>query len=78
MTISVKDLGSEIRICVMDTGVGIDEKIVKNLYAQKIPVNKIGLYNVHQRVKLIYGNGLVINPLDPGTEVYFDVKKGMS
>jgi two-component system LytT family sensor kinase len=75
VTISVKDHGDRIRVSVKDTGAGIDEEVIQNLYQQKVPVNKIGLFNVHQRVKLIYGKGLVINRLNPGTEVYFEVKK---
>jgi len=35
----------------------------------------IGLANVHERVKLIYGTGLVIERLNPGTKVYFDITK---
>lgn len=36
-----------------------------------MPGNKIGLLNVHQRVKLLYGDGLHIRRLEPGTEIYF-------
>lgn len=77
VTISVQDLGDQVRISVKDTGIGIDEGIIRNLYHDQVPAHKIGLYNVHQRVKLIYGEGVVIQRLDPGTEVYFDVRKGM-
>lgn len=78
VTISVKDNRSFIRISVKDTGVGIEEDVIENLYQQNIPVNKIGLFNVYQRVKLIYGKELVINRLNPGTEVYFDIEKEIS
>lgn len=78
VTISVKDNGSFIRISVKDTGVGIEEEIIESLHTQNVPANKIGLFNVYQRVKLIYGKELVINRLNPGTEVYFDIGKGMS
>ncbi len=77
VTISVQDLGDQVRISVKDTGIGIDEEIIRNLYHDQVPAHKIGLYNVHQRVKLIYGEGVVIQRLEPGTEVYFDVRKGM-
>jgi len=77
VTISVKSTGERVRISVKDTGTGIEEEIIRNLYHDNVPLKKIGLYNVHQRVKLIYGNGLVIRRLNPGTEVYFDVKKGI-
>jgi two-component system, LytTR family, sensor kinase len=75
VTISVKDLGDKVRISVKDTGVGIDEKVINQLYHGDVPAKQIGLYNVHQRVKLIYGEGLIIHRLSPGTEVYFDVSK---
>ncbi|MNC79489.1 Sensor histidine kinase YpdA [compost metagenome] len=73
----MQDFGDKVRISVRDTGAGIDEEIIRNLYHDNVPSNKIGLYNVHQRVKLIYGDGVVITRLEPGTEVYFDVRKGL-
>ncbi|WP_413299624.1 sensor histidine kinase [Bacillus sp. 1P10SD] len=75
VTISVKDLGDKIRISVRDTGAGISEDVIHQLLHDDVPANKIGLYNVHQRVKLIYGQGLVIHRLSPGTEVFFDMVK---
>ncbi|STW05559.1 sensor protein [Klebsiella grimontii] len=38
-----------------------------------MPGNKIGLLNVHHRVKLLYGEGLHIRRLTPGTEIAFYV-----
>jgi two-component system LytT family sensor kinase len=73
--IAVKDLGEKVRIYVKDTGAGIEEEVVKNLYSGRAPAKNIGLYNVHQRVTLFYGKGLVIRNLSPGTEVYFDIPK---
>ncbi|WP_084786586.1 sensor histidine kinase [Bacillus tuaregi] len=78
VTISVKDNGGVIRISVKDTGVGIAEEVIENLYQQNVPANKIGLFNVYQRVKLIYGKELVIHRLNPGTEVYFDIEREIS
>lgn len=75
VTISVKDLGEKIRVTVKDTGAGISEDIIYHLQHDTVPANKIGLYNVYQRVKLIYGNGLVIHRLSPGTEVFFEIVK---
>ncbi|WP_187355367.1 sensor histidine kinase [Paenibacillus tengchongensis] len=75
VTISVKDLGDQVRIGITDTGTGIREEMITRVYSGGMPENKIGLFNVHQRVKLIYGTGLVITRLDPGTDIYFDVTK---
>jgi two-component system, LytTR family, sensor kinase len=75
VTISVKDLGEKIRVTVKDTGEGISEDVIYHLQHDTVPANKIGLYNVHQRVKLIYGDGLVIHQLSPGTEVFFEIVK---
>ncbi|AIQ44760.1 membrane protein [Paenibacillus sp. FSL R7-0273] len=75
VTISVKDLGEAVRVGITDTGAGISEETVERVYSGNMPDNKIGLYNVHQRVKLIYGQGLTIQRLDKGTDIYFDVKK---
>lgn len=75
VTIRVKDLGETVRITVMDTGVGIHQEIIDQLYADKVSAKSIGLSNVHQRVKLIYGEGLVVRRQNPGTLIYFDVAK---
>ncbi|MBW4085496.1 sensor histidine kinase [Paenibacillus sp. S150] len=75
VTISVKDLGDAVRIGITDTGAGISRETIEKVYSGDMPDNKIGLYNVHQRVKLIYGEGLTIRRLDRGTEIYFDVTK---
>ncbi|WP_179234608.1 sensor histidine kinase [Heyndrickxia coagulans] len=73
--ISVKEAGDKVRISVTDTGAGIPKEVIEHVYQDNMPVTQIGLYNVHRRVKLIYGNGLVIRRLNPGTEVYFEVPK---
>ncbi|ELZ9927776.1 LytS/YhcK type 5TM receptor domain-containing protein [Cronobacter malonaticus] len=71
VTISIAQSGSRVRIAVRDTGHGIDPKIVEQLDTNEMPVNKIGLVNVHHRVKLLYGEGLHIRRLEPGTEIAF-------
>lgn len=38
-----------------------------------MPENKIGLYNVHLRMKLMYGKGLSIKRLNPGTKIEFSI-----
>lgn len=75
VTISVKDQGDNVRVGIRDTGAGISEETIEKVYTGDMPENKIGLFNVHQRVKLIYGTGLTIQRLEKGTNIYFDVKK---
>ncbi|MDT3609191.1 sensor histidine kinase [Cronobacter sakazakii] len=73
VTISIAQSGSRVRIAVRDTGHGIDPHIIEQLDTNEMPVNKIGLVNVHRRVKLLYGEGLHIRRLEPGTEIAFYV-----
>lgn len=75
VTISVKDRGENVEIGITDTGAGISEETIEKVYAGGMPENKIGLFNVHQRVKLIYGEGLRITRADKGTIITFTVKK---
>ncbi|WP_080849067.1 sensor histidine kinase [Cytobacillus gottheilii] len=78
VTISIKDDGRKIRVSVLDTGAGIGQDVIDRLYQGTVSSKQIGLSNVHQRVKLIYGTGLVIHRLETGTEVYFDITKEIS
>ena len=71
VTISITESGNRVRIGVRDTGPGIDPQVIARVEANEMPGNKIGLLNVHHRVKLLYGEGLHIRRLDPGTEIAF-------
>ena len=73
VTISVTESGNRVRIAVRDTGHGIDQQVIDRVEANEMPGNKIGLLNVHHRVKLLYGEGLIIRRLEPGTEIAFYV-----
>lgn len=73
--ISVKDNGEKIKISIIDSGIGISEDVIRNIYNDEVPGNKIGLYNVHLRIKLIYGDGLIIKRLEKGTKIEFYIKK---
>ncbi|MEF7565683.1 sensor histidine kinase [Bacillus infantis] len=75
VTISIKEFQDKIRVSVRDTGKGIDQEVIDRLHKGEVSSKQIGLFNVHQRVKLIYGTDLVIHRLNPGTEVYFDIGK---
>lgn len=75
VTLSVKDLGDRVRVAVRDTGAGISEEVVSRVARNEMPGNKIGLLNVHHRVKLLSGHGLTITRHQPGTEIAFTLSK---
>ena len=64
--VSVKNLDSKVKISVEDNGIGINQNVIDNIYSGNMPENKIGLYNVHLRLKLYYGKGLEITKLNKG------------
>lgn len=71
--ISIKNLDSKVKISIEDNGLGIDKNIIDNIYKGNMPENKIGLYNVHLRLKLYYNKGLEITKLNKGTLIEFYV-----
>ena len=73
--IIIKKIGKDIEITIEDDGVGIEQSIIDNLDKQ-IKEN-IGLKNVHQRLKLLYGEGLNIKKLEQGTRIKFKILGGV-
>ncbi len=71
VTIEVKQLAGGIRVAVRDTGYGISQAVIDGVAAGRVESRSIGLMNVHQRVKLLYSDGLHLKRLEPGTEVCF-------
>lgn len=71
VVIGVKKEDGYTKVWVENDGVTIDFDIIERVYSGKMPENKIGLYNVHLRLKLIYGQGLNIYRLEPGTRMEF-------
>ncbi|MGL5743573.1 MAG: LytS/YhcK type 5TM receptor domain-containing protein [Cetobacterium sp.] len=67
--ITIKKTYLKCLISIEDDGIGIDPEIIKNIN-NKIEKN-IGLKNVHNRLKLIYGKGLNIERLSNGTKISF-------
>lgn len=62
---------NRIKITVEDDGVGIAEEVIQKVYEGDIKKNKIGLSNVHNRLKHIYGKGIDIKRLEKGTRMSF-------
>jgi two-component system LytT family sensor kinase len=75
VVIAVKDQGARVKISVKDTGNGINQEVVDRVARNEMPGHNIGLLNVHHRVSLLYGEGLRIRRLEPGTEIAFYISK---
>lgn len=75
VSISVKRQNEKVKITIIDNGIGISEDIIERVYSDTMLENKIGLYNVHLRLKLIYGEGLIIKRLEKGTKIEFYIKR---
>ena len=73
--IIVKRIDKDIEVAIEDDGVGIEQTVIDNL-DKKIEEN-IGLKNVHQRLKLLYGEGLNITKLEQGTRIKFRILGGV-
>lgn len=71
VVIGVKKEDGYTKVWVENNGMPIDLDIIKRVYSGEMPENKIGLYNVHLRLKLIYGQGLNIYRLSTGTKMEF-------
>ena len=72
VNIIAKKENKDCLITIEDNGVGIDQKIIDNL-DDRIDKN-IGLKNVHNRIKLIYGKGLIVEKLETGTKISFYIE----
>jgi len=71
VVIGVKKEDGYTKVWVENNGIPIELDIIKRVYSGEMPENKIGLYNVHLRLKLIYGQGLNIYRLSTGTKMEF-------
>ncbi|OQY41966.1 MAG: sensor histidine kinase [Fusobacteriia bacterium 4572_74] len=67
--------GDKIRVIIENNGRSIDQEVIDKIYSDSIESSKIGLYNVHRRIKLIYGKGLEIERLEEGTRITFDIRE---
>lgn len=76
VTIEIKKVSKDnIMITIEDDGIGISKDIIEKVYEGKMEENKIGISNVHNRLKYIYGEGLKIESLQGGTRISFNVSK---
>ncbi|STD40806.1 Inner membrane protein ypdA [Edwardsiella tarda] len=75
VTIEVRDEPERVRIAVRDTGYGISQAVIEQVARGEPSGDSIGLSNVQQRLQLLYGEGLRIRRLEPGTEVCFYLPK---
>ncbi len=67
----------KVKIVVENDGKSIEKEIIEKVNSDGIEEGKIGLYNVHRRIKLIYGKGLEITRLgeNNGTKITFEVEE---
>lgn len=71
--VSVKQTGSNIEFCVTDNGVGISASRQEYLLIEGGD-RGVGLRNVHQRLRSLYGTGLHIKSVEgQGTEIRFNI-----
>jgi two-component system, LytTR family, sensor kinase len=61
------------KITVEDDGKGIDPDLISQIEQGTLPSHHIGLSNVQNRLRLIYGSELVIEHLDQGTRISFEI-----
>jgi len=71
--ISVKRVADHVHVSISDTGRGIDPDVIESIANGRGVRDRIGLINVHERLKLLHGRGLTIRRLEPGTSVSFDL-----
>jgi two-component system LytT family sensor kinase len=64
---------SEAKVTIEDDGIGIPQAVIDSIYSRTVKENKIGISNVNNRLRYIYGTGLVIESLNKGTKISFTI-----
>ncbi|WP_250858113.1 sensor histidine kinase [Oceanirhabdus seepicola] len=76
VSIKVNNVSDDkVEVIVQDDGIGIPEEVIRRVYSGNVQQNKIGISNVHNRLKYIYGEGLNIERLEKGTRISFILKR---
>lgn len=65
---------NEVKIIIEDDGIGISDDIIQQVHKGTLQENRIGIANVNNRLKLLYGKGLYIERLLKGTKTTFVVR----
>jgi two-component system LytT family sensor kinase len=60
-----------VEVIIEDDGIGIPQTVINNIYNRTATGNKIGMSNVDNRLRYIYGAGLIIERLAKGTRISF-------
>lgn len=61
----------EVLVTIEDDGIGISQNVIDSIYEGQKKENRIGMSNVNNRLKYIYGTGLIIERLNKGTKISF-------
>jgi sensor histidine kinase YesM len=73
--ISIKqDADILVSFAVQDNGCGMSEEKQKEILKPDVNKKGVGLWNISQRIKLLYGNSLRIESIEGiGTRIFFDI-----
>jgi two-component system sensor histidine kinase LytS len=75
VAITARKINNDTTIVIEDNGIGIDPKIIEQLANDQLFKDHIGLSNVNQRLKHLYGDdyGLQIFKKEPGTKIFLRI-----
>ncbi|WP_289139577.1 ATP-binding protein [uncultured Brevibacillus sp.] len=75
VNVSIKQLADNaIRFTVEDDGCGMSDKKIEEIMATDVRKKGVGLWNISQRIKLLYGSSVRIESKEgTGTKVSFDI-----
>jgi two-component system LytT family sensor kinase len=73
VVITVRRQGNTVCVNIRDNGCGIAPAVISAIETGNIESTGIGLMNVNARLKLLYGRGLSIERLEPGTSISLEL-----